>query len=282
MIRLQLEQGSAQWLDKRRCSITSTDASIIMGVNPYKTRKDLLKQKLGLLEEQEENEAMRLGRELEPKARDIYMLRENCIVFPEVCIHDKFFWAMASLDGISESGQHIIEIKCGKNAFEKATKGEIPNYYLAQMQHALFVTDLKVCHYFCFWEGKHVLLIVNRDDDYIAKLTEEEEKFYEEMLFTDPKELMEQESQDRRIEEAIKRYESHKAMIESHEVLKEQARLEIIDLCEGRDTKAFGYKISKSLVKGRIKYDCIPELAKVDLEKYRAPSTENWSIKKLK
>ena len=298
---LQLEQGSQEWLEKRKCCITSTDAASIMGLNPYKSRKDVLKQKLGLGQEQEENEAMKQGRELEPKAREVYMLQENVIVIPEVCVHDEYFWAMASLDGLAEGGQHIVEIKCGKSAFEQAQRGEIPQYYRCQMQHALFVTDLKVCHYFCFWEGKSILLVVHRDEEFILKLIEEEKKFYDEMLFkevvplllrfqqmaqrqkmTDPASLIINQNDDKRLEEAIKRFEHHKLTIESHEALKELAKQEIIDLCEGRDTEAFGYKITKNYFRGRIKYDAIPDITGIDLEKYRSEGFENWTIKKLK
>jgi len=279
---LTLEQGSKEWLEKRKCCITSTDAASIMGLNPYKSRKDVLKEKLGLGQEQEENEAMRLGRELEPKAREVYMLQENTIVIPEVCVHDEYHWAMASLDGLAEGGQHILEIKCGKSAFEQAQRKEIPAYYRCQMQHALFVTGLKVCHYFCFWEGKSILQIVHRDEEFILKLIEEEQKFYDEMLFTDPQTLVINQSDDKRLEEAIKRFEHHKQSIESHEALKELARQEIIDLCDGRDTEAYGYKITKNYVKGRIKYDAIPDITGIDLEKYRSEGTENWVIKKLK
>ncbi len=279
---LQLEQGSKEWLEKRKLCITSTDAASIMGLNPYKSRKDVLKEKLGLGQEQEENEAMRLGRELEPKAREVYMLQENTIVIPEVCVHDEYYWAMASLDGLAEGGQYIVEIKCGKSAFEQAQRREIPQYYRCQMQHALFVTDLKVCHYFCFWQGKSVLLVVHRDEGFILKLIEEEKKFYDEMLFTDPASLIINQNDDTRLEEAIKRFEHHKLTIESHEALKELAKQEIIDLCEGRDTEAFGYKITKNYVKGRIKYDAIPDITGIDLEKYRSEGSENWTIKKLK
>ena len=279
---LQLEQGSKEWLEKRKCCITSTDAASIMGLNPYKSRKDVLKEKFGLGQEQEENEAMRLGRELEPRAREVYMLIENVIVVPEVCVHDEYYWAMASLDGLAEGGQHMLEIKCGKSAFEQAQRREIPAYYKCQMQHALFVTGIKLCHYFCFWENKSILLEVHRDEEFILKLIEEEKKFYDEMLFTDPSSLVIQQTDDKRIEEAIKRFEHHKQTIESHEALKELVRQEIIDLCDGRDTEAFGYKITKSYVKGRIKYDAIPNIRGVDLEKYRSEGVENWTIKKIK
>lgn len=282
MKTLRLEQGSREWLQHRLSCITSTDASAIMGLNPYKSRKDVLKEKLGLGKEQEDNEAMRLGRELEPKAREVYMLKENVIVVPEVVVHDKYYWAMASLDGLAENGQHILEIKCGKSAFEYALRGEIPAYYKCQIQHALFVTDLKLCHYFCYWDGKSILIPVQRDDEFIDRLIKEEKKFYDEMLFTDPQSLMIQSSDDKLLEEAIKRFEHHKLSIESHEALKELAKQEIVDLCKGRETEAFGYKITKSYVKGRIKYDAIPDIKGIDLEKYRSESTENWVIKKLK
>lgn len=278
---LDLEQGSLEWLEKRRGSITGTDASIIMGVNPFKTRKDLLKEKLGLITT-ELNDAMRKGIELEPKAREIYMLRENTIVYPAVAVHDDYFWAMASLDGISENNDLILEIKCGKNAFEKAQQQEIPSYYYAQMQHCMWVADVHVCHYFCYWEGKGILQVVHRNNDYIKKLVEEEVKFYDEMLFTSSDSLETVLDERESLKMLIDEYEQAKEREEHYKGLKESFKQSIIDLCNDKDTEAFGYKITKSLRRGQVQYDKIPQLKGIDLEAYRADSTESWAIRKAK
>lgn len=279
---LNLEQGSDEWLFKRKGSITGTDASIIMGVNPYKNRKQLLKEKLGLVEDAPPNEAMLKGMRLEPKAREIYMLKENTIVYPAVVVHDDYFWAMASLDGLSHNSDFFVEIKCGESAFNKALKGEIPAYYYAQMQHCMWVTGVKFCHYFCYWEGKGNIKTVERDEAYIEKLVEEEIKFYDEMLNTNPQDLLIQDIDNVELKKAIQDYESYKVQEEAFSMLKEEARAKILSLCGNKDTEAYGYKISKSLSRGRIQYDKIPELQNKDLEAYRAPSEERWMIKKLK
>lgn len=278
---LELEQGSDEWLEKRRGSITGTDASIIMGVNPFKTRKDLLKEKLALTTPIL-NDAMKMGQELEPRAREVYMIRENIIVYPAVVVHDDYFWAMASLDGISEAGDLILEIKCGKSAFEKAQNKEIPPYYYAQMQHCMWVSDTQKCHYFCFWDGKGILQTVVRDNNYIKKMVEEEIKFYDEMLFTSEKDLETILDDREELKLLLDEYEQAKEREAHYTALKESFRQSIIDLCESKDTEAFGYKITKSVRRGQIQYSKIPELKNIDLEAYRSDSLETWTIKKGK
>ena len=48
---IELEQGSPEWLSWRRTVITATDASVIMGNNPWETPYSCWQRKLGLLEE---------------------------------------------------------------------------------------------------------------------------------------------------------------------------------------------------------------------------------------
>ncbi len=54
-----------EWLEQRKSGIGGSDAGAIMGVSPYKGAYSVWADKLGLSSEVEDNEAMRLGRDLE-------------------------------------------------------------------------------------------------------------------------------------------------------------------------------------------------------------------------
>ena len=184
-----LEQGSTSWLEVRRISVTSTDASIINGTNtfggncPYK----LWQRKTGLLDEQPVNQAMTEGLELESEARHWFNDTHKVFMTPAVLFHDEHPWLMASLDGYSEELNYIVEIKCGVKSYETALEGKIPPYYYDQMQHALQVSGKDCCKYVCYRKDKEpIIMTVNKDEPHIKQLFIKEQEFYEHLIQMTP------------------------------------------------------------------------------------------------
>ena len=60
-----LNMSREDWLDERRKSIGGSDAPAIIGLNPWASPYTVWADKLGKLPPKEDNEAMRLGRDLE-------------------------------------------------------------------------------------------------------------------------------------------------------------------------------------------------------------------------
>ena len=160
---IDLEQGSDAWLAWRRSIITASDASIIMGTNPYCDEDELRKRKLGIFPEIKETHAIREGRRLEPIARDKFNSDyPGYDMRPLVVESSEHTFLGASLDGygnkyyLEEPGgclmrtDCILEIKCGKKSFKQAENKEIPKYYLSQIQHQLLVTGAEICYYYAF------------------------------------------------------------------------------------------------------------------------------------
>lgn len=179
---LNLEQGSQEWLDFRSNHITATDASIILGTNPYCTREELMQRKLGLLPEVKMNAAMRRGSAMEPAARVAASDYLHMTFTPVVLQSDSHPWAMASLDGISPEGV-VIEIKCpGKKNHEAAKRGAIPEYYYPQLHHQMWVAEANSVWYWS-WDGSAgVAIQVERCQEYIDWIIRMEEEFYRELL----------------------------------------------------------------------------------------------------
>ena len=78
------------WLAERRKALGGSDMGAVLGLNQYRSAITVWADKMGLIQEQEDNEAMRIGRDLEPYvasrfeeasgkkvARYNYLLRDN-------------------------------------------------------------------------------------------------------------------------------------------------------------------------------------------------------------
>ena len=178
--RLSLDQGSAKWHSWRNGIIGASDAPVIMGENPWKSAARLLAEKNGLHERFRGNEKTRRGAALEPTARSLYELRNKMKVPPAVLQRLDRLWQCASVDGLDGTGSRVVEIKCGEGVYRHVERYRAPpTYYVGQLQHILAVTDLNVIHLFCYWPGNPELLIdVPRDQKYIDRLIEEEERFF--------------------------------------------------------------------------------------------------------
>ena len=181
-IEVNLRQGTPEWKKWRKGGFGASDIPVLMGENPWKSEHTLIKEKKGYGGDFQ-NEAMRRGQMLESEAREKYIEKVG-IEFHPLCIqHIKYFWARASLDGISNDRQYVVEIKCGESAYKKAEFGEVPDYYYGQLQHILFITGLALINYWCYLPSrKGILISVDRDDDYISDLIEKCELYKEHLI----------------------------------------------------------------------------------------------------
>jgi putative phage-type endonuclease len=175
-VEFDVAQGSTEWLELRRSKITATDAAVILGLNPWKNKNQLYKEKITGEAPVILNERMKRGTELEPIARDLFCIKTMKNMVPKVFVRD---WAMASLDGINVENE-ILEIKCpGKKVNAMAINGIVPDYYYAQMQHQMYVCSSQLVYYFSFDGVDGIIIEISRNDDFIENMVEQEKKFYD-------------------------------------------------------------------------------------------------------
>lgn len=274
-----IEQGTPEWHALRKTKITATDASVIMGASHWKTKIQLYHEKLSDAPPTPPNERMQRGIDLEPVARDLFSLQHGIMVEPRVVIKD---WAMASLDGIDYLGHHIVEIKCpGEKDHAVALSGKVPEHYYPQLQHQMYVCDVEEMYYFSFDGIDGVTVKVKRDDEFIAKMVEEEKKFYECLINKTPPEPSEGdyiERNDPIWEQCASRWRSVTNSIKELEKEEEELRKQLVFLSGESNTKGAGISLCQVVRKGNVDYSKIPQLKGLDLDIYRKSASSSWRI----
>jgi putative phage-type endonuclease len=182
-IRHDVDQGSPEWLALRKKHVCASDALEVMSLSKWTTRQEALDRKLGILAEKQKNYLMERGVELEPPARRLAEEMLDTFFIPGVYQSIEYPFMLASLDGICMDNKLILEVKCtNKKNHELAKDGKIPDYYYPQVQHQIAVCDIDCCHYFSFDGDSGVIVIVDRDEEFIKRMIEIEYEFYQEMI----------------------------------------------------------------------------------------------------
>lgn len=279
---IDVKQGSDEWLALRKTKITATDASIIMGVNPWKSKRQLYNEKISNVNPLYMNEKMQRGLDLEPIARDLFTITTGIPVTPAVVVKD---WAMASLDGMSDDGKVIVEIKCaGEKDHFFAVYGKIPPHYYPQLQHQMYVCGLNEMYYASFDGTDSAIVEVKRDDEYIAKMLQEELKFFHCLQSKTPPENSENEynlREDYLWEMYASQWKEVTQKIKDLEIQEQELKNELIYLSGQSNTKGGGISLCQIQRKGNVDYSKIPELKNVDLDLYRKQTSSSWRIQSI-
>ena len=184
---VDFQQNSSEWYDWRLAGIGSSDSSIIMGVSPYKDRDSLLQEKAEKLRRMTNTKSQQWGKDQEPYVRETYTKLTGIKTRPVCVVHDEYPWLRASLDGLSEDNQIILEIKCTNwMNHQEALRNQIPELYIPQVQHQLLVTGLKTLHYVSYNRSNKfspsdqlTLVEVTPDVEYQQQLFEQEKRDWE-------------------------------------------------------------------------------------------------------
>ena len=178
-----------EWLDKRRGYIGGSDASVCVGLNPYRSLAELYADKKGLLPDREENEAIRLGRDLEE-----YVAQRFCEATGKKVRRDSNMYVIrdkpfigADIDRRVIGENAILECKTtnnwGKNDFDG---GEIPPIYYCQCLHYLEVTGAERCYLAVLIFGRGFYwFVIERNEREQKALIDAETFFWKEYIEKD-------------------------------------------------------------------------------------------------
>lgn len=149
-----LELGSRdEWLQARGKRIGGSEASAVVGLNPYMSNTDLWSIKTGRREAEDISDKpyVRYGHDAEPLLRELFKLdfpdykvgyRDN-----NLFLNSRYPWAHASLDGWlqdPEGRTGILEIKTTEilqSMQKEKWKDRIPDNYYLQVLHYMMVME---------------------------------------------------------------------------------------------------------------------------------------------
>lgn len=173
-----------EWLEARRRGIGGSDASAIMGQNPWASPLTVYLDKRGIAPDKEETEAMRQGTDCEEVvaarfSRETGMKVKRC---NKLFSHPDYPWMKANIDRQIVGGDGFIGLECkttspfNRNDFEG---GSIPANYFWQCQHYMAVTGAQEWYLavMVFSTSFHIFHIF-RDENAIAQLIEAERVFW--------------------------------------------------------------------------------------------------------
>lgn len=279
---LDVEQNTTEWEELRRSKIGASDSPVICDKSPWKTPCQLWEEKIKG-DKGNVSPAMMRGTMLEGAARKFFAKRRGIDVFPLVVQSDEYDWMIASLDGLSLDGKILVEIKCpNEETMELLHDKKVPETYLYQVQHQLFITDLEFGTLFAFDGVNGIEICIPRDQDVIDEILAKEKAFYDCLVnYTQPKPG--KRDVDHRMDDAwtyeAKECVRYKMEMEAAKERFEASKGKLIEMAQGRSCLGGGLSLVKSLQPGRVDYSKIPELEGVDISPYRKPSYESWSVR---
>lgn len=132
-----------EWLEIRKKTIGGSEASAIVGLNPWCSPYALWAQKKGHTPQTPDNESMRQGRDLEEyvaqrfcEATGKKVKRKNAILY-----NDDMPFAHANVDRMIVGEDAGLECKTTKSLnVKKFLNGEFPATYYVQCQHYMMIT----------------------------------------------------------------------------------------------------------------------------------------------
>lgn len=150
-----------QWLEERKSGIGGSDASAIIGYNPYIDNIKLWEIKTKRAEQKDISDKpyVKYGVAMEDILRQSFAIKhpEYEVIHEENAIikHSKYPFLFASLDGIlinKETGEKgILEIKTSetqRNTQKEKWKEKVPDNYYIQVLHYLNVTGFSFAYLF--------------------------------------------------------------------------------------------------------------------------------------
>lgn len=172
------------WLKQRRLGIGGSDAAAALGMSPYKSKFTLYCEKTGMISDDvEDNEAMRLGRDLEE-----YVAKRFCEAAGKKIRRSGYCYVSkenpfmrANVDRLIVGEEAGLECKTTSALTRtKYDKGDIPIQYYLQCLHYMAVTGYKRWYIAILVMGKGFYwYTVERDEAEIKVLIDNERAFWE-------------------------------------------------------------------------------------------------------
>jgi putative phage-type endonuclease len=172
-----------EWLEQRRKGIGGSDASAILGLNPYSSPLRVYLDKIGKAEEKETTEAMRQGTDLEEYVATRFMEQTGKKVkrCNRILQHGEYPWMLANIDRKIQGENAGLECKTTSPYSKfRLDEGEINPHYYWQSVHYMAVTGADSWYVAVLVLGKDFQVFkIDRNEDEIRRLIDAEQDFWE-------------------------------------------------------------------------------------------------------
>jgi putative phage-type endonuclease len=175
----------ADWLGLRKKGIGGSDASVVCGINRWKSPVELWMEKTGQLPDSESGEPAYWGTLLESLVKDEFSKRTGIEVTPvnQILQSEEYPFMLANLDGVChhpDYGACIFEAKTANAYLSGAWKdSEIPDSYVLQVMHYMAVTGYKGAYVAVLIGGNNFKWkFIERDDELIEIIIRMESEFW--------------------------------------------------------------------------------------------------------
>ena len=186
MARSTLDMSRQEWLWSRKKGVGGSDASAILGFNPWKSAFELYIDKTSDQVQEIDNEAIHWGNVLEDVVADEFTRRTGKKVRRrnQTFIHPEHEFMIANIDRDVVGEKALLECKTTNAYNSDAWEGDnIPPMYICQLQHYMAVLDYEKAYIAVLIGGqKFVWKEVERDDEFIELMIEREKHFWEEHI----------------------------------------------------------------------------------------------------
>ena len=192
----QHEQRSDAWFKQRENKLTSSDAGTVLGINPYQKPHQVLFKKCGHdFNPFVGNIATRHGQKYEDEAIFKYCkitgqvnYNFGLIEYEDVHNSKDYPWLAGSPDGIAivEGDIHaepiLLEVKCPYK--RKIKMGEIPEYYVPQVQLNMFICDVNVADFIEYLPPDTMNIVrVYKDTEWLSRNLKILDTFWKEVEY---------------------------------------------------------------------------------------------------
>lgn len=173
-----------EWLQYRKRGIGGSDAGAVCGMNPYRTAMEVYYDKISEETEDFDNEAMRLGRDMEDyvarrfvEATGKKVRRANAMFYDE-----QHPFMLADVDRMIVGENAGLECKTASPyVAEQWADGKIPLSYQIQCYHYMSVCQADAWYIAVLIYGKEFKYCkIERDDQLLADLIQIEQEFWQE------------------------------------------------------------------------------------------------------
>ena len=184
------------WLAWRKTGIGGSEAGIILGSNPYRTKRELFYEKTGVEpvnEKETSTLALRWGHALEETVAQEFSYKTGLRVYqmPEMYQHPIYPFMQGNIDrfiDFPDGTRGILECKTGNpNTKSKWNDNSLPFHYEVQVRHYMAIMNINIAYVACLFENNSDTMEIRkieRDVDFEREMIAAEMDFWNNYVMT--------------------------------------------------------------------------------------------------